>query len=327
MKILIGVNPMGLEKSIPALQAQYPSFEIAYCPDRGETLTQMIADTDIYMGWLDRNAFLAARQLKWIQSPSSGVNMFLDIPELAAGNATDLKEVLLTSASGTHAAAVAESAMAMILAETRGIRPAILDQASKAWNAPTIRAKMVELTGSTMLIVGLGAIGRALAQRAKGFDMRVIAVDLNPAATSPHVDAVYPLHQMGDVMGQADYVVVLVPFTPQTENMFGAAEIAKMKSNALLVGMSRGGIINQDALVAALKAGTLAGALLDVFKPEPLPAESELWTLPNVLVAPHIAGGTQYEGKYIMDIFNENLTRFLAGQRPLRNEVDKVAGF
>lgn len=321
MKVLVGLNPMGLETGIPALQAQYPEITFVHCPSRGDELTAALADADIYMGWLTRDQYLAAPKLQWIQSPSSGVNMYLDVPEIAAG------EVLLTSASGTHGAAVAESAMAMILAITRGIRPAILDQANKVWNPSVIRAKMTELTGSTMGIIGLGAIGRAFAQRAKAFELRVIAVDLNPAATSPHVDQVWGLDEMDKLLAEADYVVILVPYTAQTENMIGAAQLAKMKPSALLIPMSRGGIVDQDALVAALKSGQIAGAALDVFRPEPLPADSELWTLPNVLVAPHIAGGTQHEGKYVLDIFTENLARFLRNERPLRNHVNKQAGF
>jgi phosphoglycerate dehydrogenase-like enzyme len=321
MKVLVGMNPMGLEKGIPALQAQYPDIQFIHCPDRGELLARELADADIYMGWINRELFLAAPKLKWIQSPSSGVNYYLDIPEIVAG------EVLLTSASGTHAAGVAESAIGMILAVTRGIRPAILDQANKVWNPGNIRPYMSELTGSTVGIIGLGAIGRAFAQRIKAFDTRVIAVDLNPAATSPHVDQVWGLDQLDLLLAESDYVVILVPYTAQTENMIGAAQLAKMKPNALLVPMSRGGIVDQDALIAALKNGQIAGAALDVFRPEPLPADSELWTLPNVLIAPHIAGGTQHEGKYVLEIFTENLGRFLRNERPLRNHVNKQAGF
>lgn len=321
MKVLVGANPMGLEKAIPALREQFPQVEFDYCPDRGDQLTAMIPDADIYMGWLGAEAFAAAKQLKWIQSPSSGVNMFLDIPALREG------DVLLTSASGTHAAAVAESAIGMILAITRGLWRAILDRPQKLWRPQPIRAKMVELTGSTLGIIGCGAIGRALAQRAKGFDMRVVAVDLYPSPGTPNVDEFWGLDRLDDLLAISDYVVVLVPFTPQTVNMIDAAQLAKMKPSAILVGISRGGIINQDALVDALRSGQLAYAALDVFMPEPLPAESPLWEVENLLMAPHIAGGTQLEGKYIIEIFTENLKRFLAGTLPLRNQVNKQAGF
>ena len=321
MKVLVGLNPMGLEKGIPALQAQYPDCEFVYCPDRGEALAKELVDADVYMGWLNRELFLGAPKLKWIQSPSSGVNFYLDIAELAQG------ECLLTSASGTHAAAVADSAVGMILAVTRGIRPAIIDQQNKVWNPGPIRATLKELTGSTVGIIGLGAIGRAFAQRIKAFDTRVIAVDLNPNATSPHVDQVQGLDKLDDLLAASDIVVVLVPFTAETQNMIGAAQLAKMKPDALLVPMSRGGIVDQDALVDALKRGIIGGCASDVFSPEPLPADSELWTLPTSLVAPHIAGGTQYEGKYVLDIFTENLGRFLRNELPLRNHVNKQAGF
>lgn len=321
MKVLIGMNPMGLEKGLEALQAQYPDVQFVYCTDRGEELKREIADADCYMGWLNREVFQAATKLKWIQSPSSGVNFYLDIPEVVSS------DVVLTSASGTHAAAVADSAMAMILAFTRGIRPAIIDQSNGVWNPAPIRRTLIELTGTTVGIIGLGQIGRAFAQRVKAFDTRVIAVDLNPNATSPHVDQVQGLDKLDDLLAESDFVVVLVPYTGQTKNMIGAAQLAKMKPTALLVPMSRGGIVDQDALIAALKSGQIAGAAMDVFTVEPLPADSELWTLPNVLVAAHIAGGTQYEGKYVLDIFTENMGRFVRGERPLRNQVDKVAGF
>ncbi len=321
MKVLVGQNPMGLEKGIPALQSAYPDITFIHCPDRGEQLAKELADADIYMGWLNRDLFLAAPNLKWIQSPSSGVNYYLDIPELVEG------DVLLTSASGTHAAGVADSTMAMILAITRGIFPSVRDQANKVWNPGPIRATLMELTGSTVGIVGLGAIGRAFAQRVKAFDTRVIAVDLNPFAMSPHVDRVQGLDKLDDLLAESDFVVILVPFTAQTEKMIGAAQLAKMKPSALLVPMSRGGIVDQDALIAALKNKQIAGAALDVFSPEPLPVDSELWTLPNVLIAPHIAGGTQLEGKYILEIFSENLGRILRNESPLRNLVNKQAGF
>src|SRR5690606_651308 len=154
MKVLIGANFMGLEAGIPALQQEFPDVEFVYCPERDQ-IGSMIGDADVYMGWLSREAFLAAKKLKWIQSPSSGVNYYLDIPELVAS------DVLLTSAAGTHGAAVAESAMAMSLAFTRGVRSAIIDQPSKAWNNRSIRPTMMELTGTVMGIVGAGSIGRA----------------------------------------------------------------------------------------------------------------------------------------------------------------------
>lgn len=320
MKVLIGANPMGLEKGIPELQARFPEIEFAVCPTREDTINH-IGDADVYMGWLNREAFVAAKKLKWIQSPSSGVNYYLEIPEFLDS------DVLLTSASGTHGACVAESAMAMILSFTRGIRPSILRQEEREWAGAEIRRTMSELTETTMGIIGLGAIGRALAKRAKAFDMRVIAVDLFPNNKPDYADELWGLERLNDLMAESDYVVIMVPYTDETANMIGAEQLNHMKPTAMLVAMSRGGILDQDALVTALKEKKLAGAALDVFKPEPLGPDHELWGMENVLVTPHIAGGTQYEGRYILRIFAENLERLLKGQLPLQNQVDKTRGF
>lgn len=320
MKVLIGANPMGLENGIPDLQKRFPDVEFATCPTREETVNY-IGDADVYMGWLNREAFAAAKKLKWIQSPSSGVNYYLDIPELLES------DVLLTSASGTHGAAVAESTMAMILSFTRGIRLAVLAQQESRWAGPEIRRTMSELTETTIGIIGLGAIGRALAKRAKAFEMRVIAVDLYPDNKPDYADELWGLDRLTDLMAEADYVVIMVPYTEQTANMVGAEQLAHMKPTAMLVAMSRGGILDQDALVQALKEKRIAAAALDVFKPEPLDAQNELWGMDNVLVAPHIAGGTQYEGRYVLRIFTENLERLRQNALPLQNQVDKQRGF
>ncbi|MGC9394894.1 MAG: D-2-hydroxyacid dehydrogenase [Anaerolineae bacterium] len=320
MKVLIGASLMGLEKAIPDLKTKYPDVEFAYC-DQREALPAMIADADVYMGWLDRDTFLAAKKLKWLQSPSSGVNNFLTIPELVAG------DVILTSARGTHGACLADSVFGMILAFTRSIKDFVLKQQKHEWSMREFRPQMVELTGSTMGIIGLGTVGRATARRAVAFGMRVVAVDILPVPKPGTVEALWALDRLHDLLNISDYVVVTVPYTRETDGMIGAAEIAQMKSDALLVAISRGRIIDEDALIMALKRGHLSGAALDVFAQEPLPPESELWDMPNVLITPHAAGGTQFERQHVLDIFCENLRRFLDDDLPLRNQVDKRRGF
>lgn len=320
MKVLIGPNLMGLEKGIPALEAAFPQVTFVYCATRDEALVEAIADADVYIGHVNSALVQAAKQLKWIQSPSSGVDHFLAVPELAAS------DVLLTSASGTHATCLAESVMAMILAFTRGVRNCIFAQQQRAWDK-SVRPKLVELTGSTMGIIGLGKSGRALAKRAKAFEMRVIAVDLYTDDKPDDVEALWGLDRLDDLLEASDYVVVTVPRTPKTLGMLGADKIALMKPTAMLVGISRGGIIDQDAMAAALREGRLAAAASDVFMPEPLPQDSDLWEVENLLIMPHIAGGTQLEGKYVLEIFTENLGRLLRGDVPLRNQVDRERGF
>jgi phosphoglycerate dehydrogenase-like enzyme len=219
----------------------------------------------------------------------------------------------------------------MILAFTRGIRRAISWQEERKWKRvrayPEIRGAVVELTGSTMGIVGFGASGREVAKRALAFGMDVIALDLYPESEPDDVEALWPVDRLHDLLAQSDYVVVAVPYTSRTDGMIGAEEIAKMKPSAMLVCISRGRIVDEEALAAALRGGDLAAAALDVFAEEPLPPESDLWQLDNLLITPHIAGLSQFEGQRILDIFRENLDRYLDQDFPLRNQVDKQRGF
>jgi D-2-hydroxyacid dehydrogenase (NADP+) len=235
--------------------------------------------------------------------------------------------VILTSARGTHSACLADSVFGMILAFTREIKTFVLRQQEHKWAAQESRPKMIELTGSTMGIIGFGTVGQATAQRAVAFGMRVVAVDVLPLAKPDNVEALWGLDRLHELLNISDYVVVTVPYTRETDGMIGVAEIAQMKPGALLVGISRGRIIDEGALIAALKSGHLSAAALDVFAQEPLPPDSELWDMPNVLITPHAAGGTQFEAQYVLDIFCENLDRFLRGDLPLRNQVDKQRGF
>ena len=253
MKVVIGTNPMGLEKAIPDLQAKYPEIEFVHVRNPQDT-PAAIADADVYMGWMNRDLFLAAKKLKWVQSPSSGINYYLAIPEFVNS------DVLLTSASGTHGPCLAESTFGMILGVKRQIINSAIAQQKHEWAARQVRPCMFELTGSTMGIVGFGQVGRAIAKRAVAFDMRVIAVDLIPKNKPDTVAELWGLDRLGNLLGQSDFVVVTVPYTPETDDMIGAAQIAQMKDGAMLLGMSRGHIINEDALLAALKSGKLGAA-------------------------------------------------------------------
>jgi len=320
MKILIGPNQMQVQRALDEMQQRYPDVEFDLCTDR-EKVAEHIVDADGYIGFLDSKSFNAAKKLRWIQSPASGINYFLAVEGLPES------EVVLCSAAGTHGGSVAESAIAMILAFTRGIRASVQYQPEHKWAGSEIRAQNTELAGCTAGLVGFGQIGRGLAQRLAGFEMRIIAVDLMPHDKPDHVAELWGLDRLDDLLAESDFVITLVPYTEDTVNMIGEAELAKMKSTAMLVGMSRGGIINEQALIKALKDGTIACAACDVFETEPLPDDSELWDLPNMLVAAHIAGGTQREFERIMPIIWENLDRFVHDQYPLRNQVDKIRGF
>jgi len=320
MRILIGPNSYGLDAVIPTVQARHPDVEIEVCTER-ELLADALREADIYLGWLSREAYLGGGKLKWIQSPSTGVDSFLRIPELRDG------DVLLTGAKGTHAACLAESAIAMIFAFTRGIRTFIDHQDRKAWASRTVRNALVELTESTVGIVGFGTVGQALAARVQAFGACVVATDAFPGDKPDYVERLTGPEGLGGLLTESDYVVVTVPLVATTRHMIDAAAMAKMKPTAMLVGISRGGVIDEGALAGALISRRIAAAALDVFEKEPLPEDSPLWDIDNLLITPHAAGGSQHESRHIQDIFIDNVDRFVAGDVPLRNLIDKQRGF
>jgi phosphoglycerate dehydrogenase-like enzyme len=215
----------------------------------------------------------------------------------------------------------------MILAFTRGIRAFIHHQDQHSWSNRQVRGSLVELTNSTLGIVGFGSVGRALAKRAQAFGMRILAVDVYPTGKPEYVERLTGTDGLPELLSDSDYVVTTVPLVAATRHMIGAAEIARMKPTAILVGISRGGVIDEDALVEALQTGRLKAAALDVFEAEPLPADSPLWDIDNLLITPHAAGGSQYEAAHVREIFLENVDRFLAEDFPLRNQIDKIQGF
>lgn len=320
MKVLIGPSPMRLDEAIPALQQQYPEVEFVYAPTP-EAVIEQIVDADAYAGSLTRDAFLAAKQLKWVQSTSTGVDKYLAIPELKAS------PIPLTNARGTHADCLAESTFAMLLAIDRGVKASVLAQPEHKWATREIRATLQTLTDAHTGIVGFGTIGQAIARVAHAFKMRVTAVDMFPKDKPEYVEAVWGLDRLDDLLRQSDYVVIAVPGTPETRDMINADRLSLMKPTAMLLGISRGGIINQEALIAALEGGKLRAAALDVCEPEPLPPDNPLWDAPGLLLCAHIAGGTPLERQYMLDIFAENIGKYLRGESPLRNQVNKELGF
>jgi phosphoglycerate dehydrogenase-like enzyme len=178
-----------------------------------------------------------------------------------------------------------------------------------------------------MGIVGYGTVGRAVGERARAFGMRVLAVDVLPHVKADHGAHVAGGEGLDDLLSTSDYVVITVPYTAQTRGLIGERELRLMKPGAILVAVSRGGIIDQTALVEALTSGRLQAAALDVFETEPLTEHSPLWDLDNILITPHAAGGSQFEAPAVLAIFAENVRRYLVGDFPLRNEIGKKRGY
>jgi phosphoglycerate dehydrogenase-like enzyme len=320
MKVFITRTQMDLPDRIPDLKLKFPDVDFQYCADRGQ-VQDLVGDADVYVGGINGDIFAAAKNVKWIQSSSTGINPYLAIPELVES------DVLLTSARGAHSVCLAESVMAMILAQTRGIVDCMRLVTERKWSGRGIRSNLVELRGTTMGIIGFGSVGRALAKRAQAFDMQIVAVDIFADDKPDYVAELWSLDRLNDLLEASDYVVITVPYTPETDGMIGAKQFALMKKSAMLVLISRGGIVDQVALAEALREGQIARAAIDVAVPEPLPPESELWDLENLLITFHVAGGSQYESQYFYDLFAENLGRFMRGELPLRNQIDKKQGF
>ena len=276
-----------------------------------------------------------APHLRWVQLNSAGVNHVIQQPLFAS-------DVMFTTMSGLHAINIGEYVFASILAWTRHL-PELFDlQRKKQW--PSDRwtcCQPTELRGSTVGIVGYGSIGREVARLAKAFGMRVLAAKRrSESAGEPGAfelaglgdqagvlpDALYGPEQLREMLAQCDFVVLAVPLTQETRGMIGEAELRAMKPAAYLVNIARGEVCDEAALIHALQDKWIAGAGLDVFTQEPLPEASPLWTLPNVILTPHISGFTPHYEQRGVDIFCENLRRYIAGQ-PLLNLVDKSAGY
>jgi len=278
-----------------------------------------IADADVVLGFVTREMFLAARSLRWVQSISSGVDSFM-YEEFRAS------DVVLTSEKGLVGEHLADHAFGLMLMLTRQLATA-LKLGPDSWNhRPEMRRQEIELTGATMGIFGFGGTGRAMARRAAAFGMRVNALDRDPVPTSPEVETVWGPDRFADLLGTSDVVSVCCPLTPETRDRFDAAAFAKMRRTAYLVNVTRGEVMVEDDLADALESGEIAGAALDVAPREPLPADSRLWPLPNIVMTPHTAGASQFRAARNLDRFVANLARFRAGE-PLEGVIDKALGY
>jgi len=263
-----------------------------------------------------RNELLdRTENLRFIQSISAGTDQY-DHDALRA------RGIRLASAQGANEGAVAEHALALMLALARRLPQARDNQARRHWRGmisdPALREE--ELFGKTLLIVGLGRIGSRLAALAAGLGMHVIATKRKPIAAAGAVELVAAQDRLLELLPQADFVALTCPLTPQTELLFGPRAFAAMKSSAFLLNVSRGRVVDEPALIRALQ-GTIAGAALDCFWDEPLPTDSPLWTCENALITPHTAGETRRYEDNVIDLLLENLGRLRRGEHPLKNQV------
>jgi phosphoglycerate dehydrogenase-like enzyme len=307
---------------VERLRREFPSHTFLHALSDARALELIPAADIAFMSELRPAQFEKAARLTWVHSPAAGVGSML-FPAMVAS------PVVMTNSRGISADTIAEHVLAVTLAMFRKLPLAIRSQMSGHWaqddalRAPAIR----RIAGARVLVVGLGAIGAAVAWRmaALGAEVTGIRRDLSRPLPEGVRDADMP-DRLRAVLPGADVVVVAAPLTPETRRMIGAPELSAMHSDALLVNVSRGKLIDEGALIAALLAGTIGGAALDVFEHEPLSADSPLWTLANVLITPHMSGFRPDHWEAIADLFADNLRRYEQGQT-LRNPVDKGAGY
>ena len=276
-------------------------------------------DVDVILGFIPEPLFEAAPKLRWVHAIASGMDAML-YPAMRDS------DVMLTGEKGLVGGHLADTGFGLLLALTRQIKTA-LSLGADGWNhREEMRAKELELEGMTMGVVGFGGTGRALAKRAVAFGMSVLAVDALSVEPSDGVREVWTLDRLDELLAQSDVVAIGAPLTPETAGLIDADAFARMRPGALIVNVTRGEVIDGDALVDALKSGQCGGAALDVAPVEPLPADHPLWEFDNVAMTPHTAGASQLRGPRNIARFCENLRRAQQGEAFV-GIVDKQAGF
>jgi phosphoglycerate dehydrogenase-like enzyme len=317
--ILLGLRPHNvLEGKLEEVRAIAPARIVLQTLD-AESIEAALEEIEIAVGDMPRDLLPRAHALRWMQQWGAGADWLMRHPEAVE------MDFVLTNASGVHAVPISEHIIAFLLSFARGFPRAMRAQVQGTWT-PFEREHVFELAGKTMVLVGVGAIGEQTAQVAAALGMRVLGVRRRPDIGVTGVEAMVGPDHLPSLLPDADFLVITAPLTPETRCMVGEAELQRMKPTAYIVNIGRGDTIDEGALVRALQDGRIAGAGLDVFTEEPLPVDSPLWNLDNVIVTPHYSGQTPRYDERAWEIFLDNLRRYEAGE-PLRNVVDKRLGY
>lgn len=288
-----------------------PNARVSVARNRAETRERISSATVLIAIRLSDDLLDAATNLRWIQSLYAGVGGF-DVERLRE------RGIVLTSGAGIHAEAVAETVVGYMLLFERGFLQGLSQQRDRTWK----RYPTGELVDGTLGIVGLGEIGRRVAELGQAFGMTVIGTKRNTDADIDPVDEVFGPEDLHTVANRSDYVVLACPLTAETRGLFGREEFVAMPSSSVLINVARGPIVDQSALVVALQEGSIRGAALDVTDPEPLSPESPLWTMPEVIVTPHVAGSTDQYWRRGAELFAENYAKFVDDRvDEMRNRV------
>jgi D-2-hydroxyacid dehydrogenase (NADP+) len=327
MKLLIFVHHPFDQWNAPPwfpkrLQQDFPEVNVVHLPDY-KRVDEEIVDAEIAITWSVRpQQIAAAKKLRWIHSPAAAVHQLI-FPELVNS------DIVLTNAREVHGPVVAEHVIALVFALAKKIPDSVRLQEKHVWGQQILwdeLPRIREVAGATLGMVGLGSIGRPVVKSAKALGMRVIAVREHPEKGSEGADAVFGPAQIDEVFRQADYIVLAAPVTDNTKTIANAERLALMRTDARLINVGRGPLVDEPALAAALREKKIGGAALDVFPKEPLAADSPLWDVPNLLITPHTAALTDKLWERHYALFSENLRRYLNGEALLA-VVDKRKGY
>ena len=305
---------------VEELRTAFP--ELDFCPAYREAeQVQAVGDAEVVFGLITRPVFLAAPQLKWFHFVGIGFDPVVrTIPEFRT------RSVVMTNARETHVIPMADHVLAAILAHAHRIPELLKDQRNHQWNTEHYLRRIIELAGTKMGVLAMGDIGRAVATRAAAFGIEVYAVDILPMTPPPGVCAVWPVERLDEMLEQSDWLVVTAPRTAATAGMLNRQRLALLKEGAFVVVVSRGGIVDEDALAEGLHTGRISGAALDATEVEPLPPDSPLWDAPNMLISPHVSAESVQLIERRKAIFKENLRRYVA-DAALLNVCDLEKGY
>jgi phosphoglycerate dehydrogenase-like enzyme len=295
-----------------ALQSKFPEVMI-HTSLKEEDIGEFIEKVNVLLTFRISDGLIKrAKNLQWIQSMASGVDAIVKLPSLR-------KEVLLTSTRGIHAPQMVEMAILLMLSLNRNFPQIIRNQDKGIWERWPAKLLYQKKVG----ILGIGAIGEEIARKCKAFGMTVFGIDIVQRKVDA-VDYSYGPEDLLKVVQEVDYLIIVVPLTPQTRKMVGTKVLSSMKPTAFLINIGRGEILDENALIHALESGKIAGAALDVFSQEPLPKEHPFWKTKNLILTPHIGGTSTIYVDQVLSIFEENLRRFLRGERQtLLNLVER----
>lgn len=276
---------------------------------------ELAARCEALVGWRPApGLFTSMPKLRWVQSVTAGMDQWLAAPDLR-------EQIVLTCARGSHRVQMPENILAALFFLTKPFMACALDQRESRWT----RRISEPLVGKTLGILGLGAVGQELARKADALELKVIGTKRSPAPIR-HVTKVYPSEATDEVLGASDFVLLLLPPTPDTENFMNAKRFRAMRRSAYFLNFARGALIVDEDLIEAVRSRTIAGAVLDVFRKEPLPSDHPFWTTEGILVLPHIGGLHPQRDEAVAEVFIANARRFLAGE-PLETVVDRKLGY